>query len=93
MHHVFLQALAEAGQRQIAGFGIQQRHAEQQERRRGGGQQHVLDGGFQRALLAVGIAHQAEQRQRINSIPMNSEARWLALASRMPPMAAISTSR
>ncbi|MCY1362271.1 hypothetical protein D9M69_489780 [compost metagenome] len=51
--------LAEA---QAAGVGVEQGHAEQQERGTGGGQHHVLDAGFQGALVEEGVRHQAVDR-------------------------------
>ncbi len=49
---------------QVAGGGVEQRHAEQQE---GGGrarQHHVLEAGLQRLPLAVGVGDHAVQRHR-----------------------------
>ncbi|EJT82665.1 hypothetical protein PPS11_45352 [Pseudomonas putida S11] len=58
------QGLADLVEAQAAGVGVQQGHAEQQEGRACGRQHHVLDAGFQRALVEEGIRHQAIDRYR-----------------------------
>ena len=58
------QRVADTGEAQAAGFGVEQGHAEQQERRACGRQHHVLDAGFQGALVEEGVGHQAVGRDR-----------------------------
>ncbi|VVN70163.1 hypothetical protein PS685_04986 [Pseudomonas fluorescens] len=58
------QGVTDTAEAQAAGFGVQQGHAEQQERGTGCRQHHVLDAGFQGALVEEGIGHQAVNRYR-----------------------------
>ncbi len=56
--------MADTGEAQAAGFGVEQGHTEQQERGTGCRQHHVLDAGFQGALVEEGVCHQAVGRDR-----------------------------
>ncbi|MNB96991.1 hypothetical protein D3C75_442090 [compost metagenome] len=64
MQHGVAEALTERHEREVTGLCIQQRHTKQQEGRCRSRQNHVLDSGFQRTLLAECITNQAEQRER-----------------------------
>ncbi|MNR14302.1 hypothetical protein D3C85_1307720 [compost metagenome] len=58
------QGLTDADEAQGAGVSVEQGHTEQQERGTCRRQHHVLDTGFQRALVEEGIGHQTVDRYR-----------------------------
>ncbi|MNN19071.1 hypothetical protein D3C81_1323000 [compost metagenome] len=58
------QRLTDADEAQGTRVCVQQGHTEQQERGTGRRQHHVLDTGFQRALVEEGIGHQTVDRHR-----------------------------